>query len=142
MSGLSVFLKQNVLPDENIKYVASQRFVGEDGKPVEWEIKSISSAEDDAIRNSCTTTVRVPGKRNQFTKDVDSSKYLGKMAAACTVFPDLNNAELQDSYGVLGADVLLKAMLKPGEYNDYVAKVTEANRFDVSMEEMVEDAKN
>lgn len=67
---------------------------------------------------------------------------MGKLAAACTVFPNLNNAELQSNYGVMGADSLLKAMLLPGEYANYLAKVQEVNGFDIDFDEMVEEAKN
>ena len=68
--------------------------------------------------------------------------YMGKLAAKCTVFPDLNDKELQDSYGVMGADSLLKAMLTPGEYAGYLDKVQELNGFDLTMDEAVQQAKN
>lgn len=42
----------------------------------------------------------------------------------------------------MGEDALLKAMLTPGEYSDYLAKVQEVNGFDIAMDELVEDAKN
>jgi hypothetical protein len=64
------------------------------------------------------------------------------LAVACTVFPDLNNKELQDSYKVMGADVLLKTMLTPGEYADYVQKVQEVCGFDTSLQDEVDEAKN
>lgn len=142
MSSLSVFLKPNVLQEENIKYIASKRFKDEKGKPVEWEIRGIDSEADDALRRGCAVTIPIPGKRNQFTRETDYAKYSGKLAATCTVFPDLRSAELQDSYGVKGEDALLRAMLKPGEYTDFIAKVQEVNGFDVSMAELVEEAKN
>lgn len=142
MSNLSFFLSQNVIKDESIKYVASKRFVDEDGKPVEWEICCITSDEDEAIRKACTRKVQVPGKRNQYTPETDFNAYLGKLAARCTVYPNLNDAELQNSYGVLGADSLLKTMLKPGEYADYLTKIQEVNGFDITMEDMVDEAKN
>ena len=61
---------------------------------------------------------------------------------ACTVVPDLNNKELQDSYKVMGADALLKTMLTPGEYADYVQKVQEVCGFDTSLQDEVDEAKN
>lgn len=142
MSGLRAFLRENALQDENVKYAASRRFVGEDGKPMEWEIKSITSEEDEALRRSCTVKVQVPGKRGQYAQETDYNKYLGRLASVCTVFPNLNDSELQDSYGVMGADKLLKVMLKPGEYTDYLAKVQEVNGFDATMDELVDEAKN
>lgn len=142
MSNLSAFLSQNAVKDENIKYVASKRFIDEEGNPMQWEICCITSEEDELIRKACTRKVQVPGKRNQFTQETDYNKYLGKLAARCTVFPNLSDAELQNSYGVMGDDVLLKKMLKPGEYADYLAKVQEVNGFDATMEELVDEAKN
>ena len=142
MGNLSAFLSQNAVQDENIKYPASKRFLGADKKPMEWEICSITSDEDEAIRKACTRKVPIPGKRNQFTQETDYNKYLGKLAARCTVFPNLDNAELQDSYGVNGSDAVLKTMLKPGEYADYLAKIQEVNGFEITMEEMVDEAKN
>ncbi len=142
MSNLNAFLNQNALQNENIKYVASKRFIGEDKKPMEWEICCITSEEDEDIRKACTKKIQVPGKRNQFTQETDYNKYLGKLAARCTVFPNLDNAELQDSYLVKGSDALLKNMLKPGEYADYLAKIQEVNGFEITMEELVDEAKN
>ncbi len=142
MSNLSAFLKQNALENENVKFVASKRFVDDAGKPVEWEICGITTEEDEAIRKACTRKVQVPGKKGQFTPETDYNAYLGKLAARCTVYPNLNNAELQNSYGCMGADSLLKTMLKPGEYAEYLAKIQEVNGFDVTMEELVDEAKN
>jgi hypothetical protein len=142
MSNLSAFLAQNAIKDDKIRYAASKRFLGQDKKPMEWEIKSVTSSEDEAIRKACTKKVPVPGKRGQFTQETDYNQYLGKLAAACTIFPNLSDVELQNSYGVMGADALLKTMLKPGEYADYLAKVQEVNGFDISMEELVDEAKN
>jgi hypothetical protein len=141
MSNLSAFLAQNVAQDENIKYVASKRFV-EDGKPVEWELQSVTSEEDEQIRKSCTKKVQVPGKRGQYAPETDYEKYLGLLAARCVVFPNLNDAELQDSYKVMGADAVLKKMLKPGEYQDLLKKVQEINGFDIGLDELVDEAKN
>ena len=39
--SLSAFMAQNAKKVENRKIVASTRFVGEDGKPMEWEIACI-----------------------------------------------------------------------------------------------------
>lgn len=143
MSDFSCFLKQNAIPLENVKFVASKRFVDpKTKKPVEWEIKPIDTRMDELIRKDCTKKVPVSGKRGQYTNELDTDKYLGRMCAECTVYPNLNLAELQDSYGVKDADSLLKAMLNSGEYTEYKAKVAEVNGYDVSMEELVEEAKN
>ena len=97
---------------------------------------------DELLKKECTKRVPVPGKRGMYIPETDYSLYVGKLAAVCTVYPDLNNKELQDSYHVMGSDALLKKMLTPGEYNEYLSKVQEANGFDIDMGELVEEAKN
>lgn len=142
MGNLTGFLAQNAVKVENVKYVASKRFLDDKGNPIPWELRCITSTEDEALRRSCTKRVPVPGKRNQFTQETDYNLYLGKLAAMCTVHPNLDDAELQNSYGVMGSDALLKTMLTPGEYADYLTKVQETNGFEVTFEESVEEAKN
>ena len=85
--SLSAFLAENAVPVENIKFIASKRFLGEDGNPIPWEIKTITGTEDEALRKSCAKRVPVPGKKNQYQKETDYDLYLGKLAVACTVFP-------------------------------------------------------
>lgn len=142
MSNLSAFLSQNVIKIDNERHVVSNRFIGENNEPVKWEIQAITSQEDELLRKSCTKRVPIPGKKNQFTAETDFNKYIGLLAVKCTVYPNLNDATLQDSYGVMGADELLKTMLLPGEYADYLALVQKINGFEQSFEEKVEEAKN
>ncbi|MBS5959203.1 MULTISPECIES: phage tail assembly chaperone [Clostridia] len=142
MGDLSCFLSQNAVKADREKYVASKRFLGADKKPVEWEIKAITSKEDEDLRKECTKRVPVSGKKGQYTQETDFNLYLGKLASECTVYPNLNDKALQDSYHVMGADALLKAMLTAGEYAGYLEKIQQVNGFDSTMEEQVEEAKN
>ena len=142
MSDFSVFMAGNVLADEIVKYVASKRFKDKDGKPVEWELKAVGSDLDEALRKECTKKVPIVGKRGQYTQETDTDKYIGKLCAATTVYPNLNATELQNSYGVKSADELLKKMLLPGEYIEYKGKVMEVNGYDMSMDDLVDEAKN
>lgn len=142
MSNFSAFLAENALKVDNLKYAASKRFVDAEGKPIEWEIRCLTSDEDENIRKAYTKRIQIPGKKNQFTMETDYNGYLAKMAARCTVFPNLNEVELQNSYGVMGDDALLKVMLTPGEYADYLAKIQEINGFTASFDDKVEEAKN
>jgi len=141
-AGLKAFFAENVTPEENLRFVASKRFVGDDGKPVEWVMQCITSDEDESLRKESTKRIPIVGKRGQFTSETDIDLYLGKLAVKCTAFPLLHDADLQNSYGVMGAEALLKKMLLPGEYANYLAKVQEVNGFDVSFEELVDEAKN
>ena len=83
----------------------------------------------------------VNGKRGQYTQEFDTATYQAKLAVKCVVFPDLNNAELQESYGVMGAEQLISAMLMPGEFDELISTILELNGF-TDMGEMVDEAKN
>ena len=69
--SLSAFLAENAVPVENLKFVASKRFLGEDGNPIPWEIKTITGTEDEALRKSCAKRVPVPGKKSLWHQDRD-----------------------------------------------------------------------
>lgn len=136
MSELKAFLKQNKKTTGTIKIVASENFIGEDGKPMEWEVRPLKSKEADEIRAQCTT---MKGKKPV----VDSAKFNRMVAAKCTVFPNLNDKELQDSYGVLGAEELIQELLDTdGEYQMYCKKVLELSGYDKSDAELIDEAKN
>lgn len=139
--SLSAFMRPNVQQIENAKYAASPRFQGEDGKPLEWEICCISADEYARIRSGCIRQVPVPGKKNQFTQRLDTYAFQSKVCARCTVFPDLNNAELQNSWGVVKPEELVGAMLIGGEFDDYVTEVFRINGFKTE-NELVDEAKN
>ena len=141
MSNLSCFLAGNVEKRENKKIVISNRFKDKDGKPVKWEIRSISADEDEALRKLCTKRIPVVGKKNQFTQDFDSNGYLAKLAAKAVVFPDLNNAELQNSYGVMGAENLIRVMLYKDEF-DYLTEHLISSTETEDINELVDEAKN
>lgn len=142
MNNLSAFLAQNAKKIDNESYVASPRFIDpETNLPVPWEICCITAAENAAIRKSCMRTVPAPGKKGQYTQEFDANGYLSKVAVRCTVFPNLNDSELQNSYGVLGAEALITAMLTPAEFEDYSTKVLNVNGFK-SGDELVDAAKN
>ena len=118
----------------------SERFLDEKQKPIPFEIRAITNAEDDDLRAECVKRVALP--KNQYRNETNYPQYLGKLAALATVFPNLNDKELQDSYGVMGADVLLKTMLTPGELSRYIVKVQEHSGFDTPFDELVDEVKN
>ena len=87
--------------------------------------------------------VQVNGKSGMFRNRFKAGLYVQKMIVASVVFPDLYDAELQDSYGVKKPEDLLMAMVDdPGEYNELATYVQKLQGFDISLNEKVEEAKN
>lgn len=143
MSNLSLFLKKNKRVRENAFYAATKSILDETGEPVKWEIRPLTTAEDEALRESCTYDAPIPGKKGQFRTKIDVNAYMNKQMCAAIVFPDLNNAELQDSYEVKTPEDLLKEMVDdPSEYADLRSFIQELSGFDKELADEVEEAKN
>ena len=140
-NSLSAFFAQNAKKVDNQFVVASPRFVDQNDEPIRWEICCITADENARLRKECMRSVPVPGRRGQYTQEFDATAYQSKIAARCTVYPNLNDAELQASYGVNGAEKLITTMLSAGEFEDYSAKVLGLNGFS-DADELVDEAKN
>lgn len=97
--GTERFLSENCRR-EAVEVVISERFLDESGKAIFWRIEPISAAELQAI----------------YREGEPKSGAGLRLLAAAVSYPDLRAAELQDSYGVLGAEQLLLKMLSPGEF--------------------------
>lgn len=143
MSQLKLFLKQNKIQKENTTYPATKSLLDEKGNPLLWEIKPLTTKENENIRESCMMELPVKGKPNMYRPKLNTSLYLAKTIVASVSSPNLFDAELQDSYGVKTPEELLKEMIDdPGEYNEFAAFIQEFNGFNTSMDDKVEEAKN
>ena len=143
MSKFAKFMKVNKTEKQNEQHPVTKSLCDENGNPLEWEFKHITSKENENIRESCTVEVPVTGKPNLYRQKMNSSKYIQKMIVASVVVPDLYDAELQDSYGVKTPEDLLMEMVDdPGEYNELAAYVQKFQGFNVSFEDKVDEAKN
>lgn len=141
MSKYTAFMAGAVEKIENKKVVVSKRFKDEDGKPIPFEIKALSADENDELQKRCMVNIPVPGQRGQYTRELDQIKYTAMLLTESVVYPDLNEAELQDSYGVRGAEALLRKMLYTGEYNKLAQEVAALSKIEV-LADLVEEAKN
>lgn len=138
---LSAFLKENKIKREAYEYVASKDFVDSEGNPIPWKIRPLTNEELDNLRDRFTK--RVKNKMTQKSEEIfDKEGFTMEMATTAIEFPPLDDAQLQESYGVVGADSLLNAMLTPGELQDLFLAVNEASDFEVGMDQKIKQAKN
>lgn len=143
MSDFSKFMKANKKVQTNEFYAATESLVDEKGKPLMWELRHISSKEIDEITESCTHEEQITGKYGQTRTVIDRAKLGRKLVCAAIVNPDLNDAKLQDSYGVKTPEALIIEMLDDaGEYSMLSEKVTRMNHLDKSLEDKINEAKN
>lgn len=111
------------------------------GEP--FEIKSLTAEETDELRKQATR-ITLNRKTNTRQQETDQNRFSDLVMVHAITFPNLNNKELQESYGCLGEPAkLLKTMLKVGEFSDLSNKVMEVcgiNQDDA--EELKDEAKN
>ncbi len=126
------------MKDENIKFVATDSFKDENGKPLGWVLRHVSSEKISELLKECSKTcvdVTV----------LDSRKYIEKVVVNSIVEPDLNDVELQESYEVNTEEDLLNEMLNAGEYYRLKRKILDINLKwiikDIEDEETVENIK-
>lgn len=144
MSEYSLFMKANKKVSENKKYAPTASLCDKDGKPLEWEFKHLTSARVNDLRDQCTFRVPVKGgRKGAYTSELDASMFTSKLIVESTVFPDLYNAELQNSYGVKNPEDLLLAMVdNPGEYADLTDFVSDLHGFKNPFDDLQKEAKN
>lgn len=143
MSNFSRFMKQNKKLRENKKYAPTKSLTDEKGNPLLWEFRPLTSKENEEIREDNTKEVPITGKPNIYRQKLDTSKYLADMIVACCVYPDLYNAELQDSYSVKTPRDLLFALVDDsGEYADLCVWIENYQGFTDSFNDKVEEVKN
>ena len=110
--SLNGFFKSNAKSLPDVKVVVSERFTNEDGTPIEWVLHPISTKRVEEITKRNTKTTIKNGKKESV---VNEENLNAELLEAVVLYPSLNDAELQDSYGVSSANELLSVMLYPGE---------------------------
>lgn len=120
--SLNGFFKSNVKTLPDLRVVVSERFTNEDGTPIEWVLHPISTKRVEEItkRNSRTTI-----KNGKKETTVNEENLNAELLEEVVLFPRLNDAELQDSYGVTSVNELLSVMLYPGETQVLTAALQE-----------------
>lgn len=133
MSKFNAFMKGNVKETETVK-LKLDRF------PEAIELRPLTAGEADKINEKCF--VNKPGLKGKQERVFDVVKYNRGINTASIVYPDLNDVELQESYGVRGAENLFSVMFYLGEAAQILEKVTEISGIGGSLTEDIEEAKN
>lgn len=134
MSSLSAFLHPEQA--ENKEVVVSDRFK-ENGKPVPFVIRPLTQGENGEIMKKYRKVSKDTG-----VEVFNRIGYNHALVAAAVVEPDLNSAELQKAWGVLGPENLLAKMLYIGEFGKLLEAVQELSGLDKDINEDIGEAKN
>ena len=109
------------------KVQISKRFIGENGKPVPFEIKAITQKENQSLTRKNTRSKMVNGSKIEI---FNTEGYTNDLLVACTVQPDFSDAELCKAYGCVDPASVPAQMLLAGEYTALVQEIMAFNGFD------------
>lgn len=135
MSDFSDFFMENVESAELEGEVRLKRFKA----PV--KLKTVSTSDQQDCQKEAM--VRVKNKGGGYRTELDAIRYSNLMLLAAIREPNLNNSDLQDSWGVKNSYDLLLKMFTPVEIGELRVKMNELNGLsDEEEENPVEQAKN
>ena len=134
MASLSAFLHPEQA--ENKEVIVSERFK-ENGKPVPFVIRPITQDENGELLKKYRKVDKKTGNET-----FNRVAYNHALTALAVVEPDLNNAELQKAWGVLGPEKLLTKMLYVGEFANLLEAVQELSGLDQDINDDIEEVKN
>lgn len=141
MYDLSFFMPGKADVVEEIKAPISKRFRDKEGNIIPFIFKPISTERVDEIEKmSMRNIVR---KNRVVGKEVDQARFMARIAVETTVYPDFKAAELRKAYKTEDpVEVAKKVLHVAGEYAEWIAKASEVNGFEDSIEDLEEIAKN
>lgn len=97
--GQECFYRENRQDREEEEILLTERLTEDE---MLWRIRPMTQRENEEIWKRCGE---------------DEKRYQETVLAESVVFPDLKDANLQNSYGVIGAERLLARLLLAGEYD-------------------------
>ncbi len=118
----------------NTKFVLSDAFVDDEGKPLEWEMRQIGAKEGIEIANEVE---ELPGMESMM-----------HYVAAALVTPNLKAKEVVDAYaaehnGKIGSPAeILAELITDGEFGRLMDVYTKHNKANYEFNKLVEEAKN
>lgn len=136
--SLTGFFKENVVdPYQEVEYVVSDRFIDEDANPIKWKLKPMNP---DVALDLIDKSVETDPKTRK--ADFKTSLYQKNVVINTIIYPNLNDAALQDSYGVMSPGELISRMLNAEEFNGLLSKCMDVNGLSKSFEDKKEEVKN
>lgn len=142
--SLQGFYKENVKREKKLhEVVISDAFKDENGEPEVWKLKALKQTKITNMFNKHIDIITNTKKGTSITKG-DMSAYTLELMAETIVYPNLKDASLQNSYGVMSPEDLLDAMFEDDNdgFNKLLKEVNKVNGNLKDLDELTEEVKN
>ncbi len=136
--SLQSFYRENAIQADTVTEVTvSDRFLDAEGKPIKWQLKALPPKRFMVLTSGM---VSITKKGDVDLSAMDDATF--QLVAETVVYPNLRDAELQNSYGVMGVIDLINEMLTTKEFQLLSKKVNELHQNDKDLDELVNEVKN
>lgn len=112
MSGLSAFLNPTYT-EKTVEVYASDRFLGDDGKPVAFKLKALNQETLELISKRSRHEQTIDGRK---VNAVDKAEHLSRCLVESCIYPNFRDKDLCERFGTLDPVELPKKMLFVSEY--------------------------
>lgn len=137
MSVLKGFLQPSPMGTTK-EVIISDRFKGEDGKPLPFKIQVI---DQDTNNKLIRMSTKQKMQKGNMVSELDQDEYGKRLVVECTVEPNFRDTEMCNYYGVADPLLVPGKMLSAGEHGNLIEKINEINGF-VEVDKIKDEAKN
>ncbi|WP_368653768.1 phage portal protein [Ornithinibacillus sp. 4-3] len=140
-NDITFFMPGNFEEAEVVESPISKRFKDNEGKIIPFRFKPLSTERVDEIEELNQKTVRQKGKI--LGRETDFARFIAHVAVETTIYPNFKDEKFRQAYGTQDPIEIAKKVLNvAGEYSNWIAKISEVNGFDDTIDELEEAAKN
>ena len=152
VTSIKAFMRPELKEETIVTIPGVKTFSDENGKPIDLQIRVITTNDLTRIRKACHT--RKPAKDNkgkyifqngqmQYDDQYDGNAMNDQMIAQSLVFPNLHDAELLKYYECNDAvELVHKLFAKLEDYTYLTEKIQEVSGIGRDGDEIIEEAKN
>lgn len=134
-NSIRYFMRDELKEARVVEVPGIKTFCDEEGNPVPFQIRELSSSEIFKLREGCKKRTMVKDKKGKpmlvggevkYTDEYDTALVTAKLIETALVFPDMHDPELLKFYNVLDSVELVNKIFRRVEDYNYIANaVTE-----------------
>ena len=151
-ASINAFMRPELKEQTIVEIPGIKTFVDENGEPIPFKIRVITTADLERIRKGCRIRKIAKDSKGkpifqsgviQYSEEYDGNAMSKHMIEEALVFPDLHDKELLAYYGVNSAIELVdKLFQKLDDYTYILNKIQEVSGISDDGDEIIEEAKN
>ena len=152
VTSIQAFMRPELKEDIIVEVPGIQTFCDENGKPIPFKIRALTTADITMIRKGVRKRKVAKNEKGkpifqngvlQYSEEYDNNAMSNEMIAKALVFPDLHDPKLLEYYGVNSAvDLVPRLFRRLDDYSYIVDQIQEVSGISDDGDEIIDEAKN